>query len=116
MYKLTLILFAFFTLVLPILAVPVPASDEIDGLEKRTTFTGRVRVIYSHPAHDADLSARREPGMNLALVIVVNTTPRATSSSLFPRKSMLMEPIAEGCGSSLSPNMPVLMSFCRVFR
>lgn len=45
MYKLTLILFALFSLVLPILAVPVPASDAVDGQE--TTNTGRVRVLYS---------------------------------------------------------------------
>ncbi|KAI0270982.1 expansin family protein [Russula aff. rugulosa BPL654] len=31
MYKLTLILFAFFSLVLPILAAPVPASDEVSS-------------------------------------------------------------------------------------
>ena len=50
MYKLTLILFAFFSLVLPILAVPVPASDQIDGKSAtRATLTGsgRVRVIDS---------------------------------------------------------------------
>jgi hypothetical protein len=40
MYKLTFVLFAFFSLVLPILAVPIPALDEIDRLEKRTAGTG----------------------------------------------------------------------------
>jgi hypothetical protein len=55
MYKLTFILFSFFSFALPILAVPVPASDEINALEKRVTYSGRVRVIHSHLAHDADL-------------------------------------------------------------
>ena len=43
MYKLTLILFAFFSLVLPILAAPVPASDEVSSA---LTGSGRVRVIH----------------------------------------------------------------------
>ncbi|KAH9985525.1 RlpA-like double-psi beta-barrel-protein domain-containing protein-containing protein [Russula vinacea] len=41
MYKLTFILFAFFSLALPILAVPVPASDEINAQEKRDTYSGQ---------------------------------------------------------------------------
>ncbi|KAF8469404.1 RlpA-like double-psi beta-barrel-protein domain-containing protein-containing protein [Russula ochroleuca] len=41
MYKLTFILFSFFSFALPILAVPVPASDEINALEKRVTYSGR---------------------------------------------------------------------------
>ncbi|KAF8488670.1 expansin family protein [Russula emetica] len=41
MYKLTLILFAFFSLVLPILAVPVPASDQVDGKSAALTGSGR---------------------------------------------------------------------------
>jgi hypothetical protein len=55
MYKLTFILFAFFSLALPILAVPVPASDEINAQEKRDTYSGQVCVIYSYPARGADL-------------------------------------------------------------
>jgi len=47
MYKLTLILFTFFSLVLPILAVPVPASDEINGKTVAFTGSGRVGVIHS---------------------------------------------------------------------
>jgi len=39
MYKLTLTLFAFFSLVLPIVAIPGPRS-KVDGLEKRTTGVG----------------------------------------------------------------------------
>ena len=46
MYKLTLILFAFFSLVLPILAVPVPASDQVDGKRAALSGSGRVRVIH----------------------------------------------------------------------
>jgi hypothetical protein len=42
MYKLTLALFASFSLVLPIFAVPGPVP-EIDGLEKRETYSGVVR-------------------------------------------------------------------------
>ena len=49
MYKLTMILFALFSLVLPILAIPVPSSDAIDGVEKRGTNTGQVRVISLTP-------------------------------------------------------------------
>ena len=55
MYKPTLTLFAFFSLVLPIFAVP-RSVPEVDELKKRTTYTGTVlRIIYSRPAHDADL-------------------------------------------------------------
>ncbi|KAH9988553.1 RlpA-like double-psi beta-barrel-protein domain-containing protein-containing protein [Russula vinacea] len=36
MYKLTLVPFAFFSLVLPILAIPSPVPDGFHGLEKRT--------------------------------------------------------------------------------
>jgi len=46
MYKLTMILFALFSLVLPILAVPVPASNAIDGMEKRGTNTGKGTWYY----------------------------------------------------------------------
>lgn len=45
MYKLTWILVAFFTLTLSALAAPVP--EEFQGLEKRTTHSGRVRVLIS---------------------------------------------------------------------
>ena len=55
MYKLTLILFAFFSLVFPILAVPLSVPNEIDGLARRNTtdadtrasFSGRVRAFHS---------------------------------------------------------------------
>ncbi|KAH9988526.1 RlpA-like double-psi beta-barrel-protein domain-containing protein-containing protein [Russula vinacea] len=40
MYKLTFILFTFFSLVLPILAVPTPVPENFDGLEKRTVGKG----------------------------------------------------------------------------
>jgi hypothetical protein len=46
MYKLTLILFALFSLALPILAAPVPASDEVDVKRATLTGSGRVRVIH----------------------------------------------------------------------
>jgi hypothetical protein len=101
MYKLTFVLFAFFSLVLPILAVPIPALDEIDRLEKRTA--GTVCVFHSYPAHDADILVRREPGIILALAIVVKQIPLANLSSPFPHKSMITELIARRCGSSLSP-------------
>ena len=51
MYKLASTLFTLFSLVLPIVAIPGPAS-KVDGLEKRTT--GIVRGICSHPVRDAD--------------------------------------------------------------
>jgi hypothetical protein len=54
MYKLTLALFTFFSLVLPIFAFP-RSVPEFDELKKRTTYTGTVRVIFSRPVHDADL-------------------------------------------------------------
>lgn len=57
MYKLTLILFALFSLALPILAAPVPASDEVDVKRATLTGSGRVRVIHRLPTHDADLLA-----------------------------------------------------------
>lgn len=53
MYKLTLILFAFFSLVFPIFAVPIPVPNEIDGLAQRdttdadTSYTGSVRAFHS---------------------------------------------------------------------
>jgi hypothetical protein len=48
MYKLILILFAFVSLVIPVLAVPMPVFNEIDGVVQRdTTFTGKVCTIYS---------------------------------------------------------------------
>jgi hypothetical protein len=102
MYKLTLILFAFFSLVLPILAVPVPASEAVDG--QSITHTGRVRVIHSHRAHDADLSAPREPGMNLASVIVAKPITGTNSSSLLPSRYMIKAMIAARCVSSLNPS------------
>ena len=43
MYKLSLILLAFFSLVLPILAAPVPSSDEVNAA---LSGSGRVRVIH----------------------------------------------------------------------
>jgi hypothetical protein len=50
MYKLTLMLFALLSLILPVLTVPVPIPEEIEELEKRNTHSGRVRVLESHPA------------------------------------------------------------------
>lgn len=48
MYKLTLILFSFFSLVFPILAVPMPVPNEIDGLAQRDgSYNGEVRVFHS---------------------------------------------------------------------
>jgi len=41
MYKLTLILFALFSLVLPILAVPVPTTDQAEGTSATLTGSGR---------------------------------------------------------------------------
>ena len=101
MYKLIFVLFTFFSLVLPILAVPTPELDKFDGLEKRTV--GTVCAVYINPAHDADLLSRRELGIILALAIVAKQIARANSSSLFPRKSMIKEPIAGRCDSSSSP-------------
>ncbi|KAH9979993.1 riboflavin aldehyde-forming enzyme [Lactifluus volemus] len=48
MYKLTWILFAFFSLVLPVLSAPtpVPAPEELHELEKRVTHTGRGTWYY----------------------------------------------------------------------
>ena len=53
MYKLTLALFASFSLVLPVFGLPKPVH-EVEGLEKRDTFSGRVQVFYSHLAHVSD--------------------------------------------------------------
>ena len=55
MYKLTLALFASFSLVLPVIAHGRPIYED-DGLEKRDTFSGRVllQVFYSHLAHVSD--------------------------------------------------------------
>jgi predicted RNA-binding Zn-ribbon protein involved in translation (DUF1610 family) len=104
MYTLTLVLFAFFSLVLPILAVPVPLPVDIIGLEKRTTFNGKVRVIYSYTAHDIDLSARRQPGITLTVPLVV-VVKLINSSSLFPRNSLVILPFAGRCNTSLRSNM-----------
>jgi hypothetical protein len=73
MYKLTLILFAFVSLVIPIFAVPMPVPNEIDGLAQRDTtrpFSGKVRIIYSQPSYNPDLSARRETFSLLASALV----------------------------------------------
>ena len=91
MYKLTLILFAFFSLVFPILAIPIPDSNEFDGGAQNSTtgavtsasFRGRVHIFHSQPSHDPDLSARREPITVLASVLVVTLTLRNNLSSLF---------------------------------
>ena len=51
MYKLTLILFAFFSLVFSILAVPIRVPNEIDGPAQQnttdagTSYAGRVRAF-----------------------------------------------------------------------
>lgn len=115
MYKLTFILFAFFSVALPILALPVPESDEINALEKRVSYSGRVRVIRSYPAHGADLSVCREPGMILAWETVVGKITTINSSLLFPRQFIMVDNIAGRCGSSLNQNIPVLMSFFSLF-
>lgn len=53
MYKLTLILFAFFSIVFPILAVPILDPNEIDGPTQPNTtnadnsYSGRVRAFHS---------------------------------------------------------------------
>ena len=53
MYKLTLILFAFFSLVFPTFAVPTSVRNEIYGLARRnttdagTSFSGMVRAFQS---------------------------------------------------------------------
>jgi hypothetical protein len=119
MYKVTLVLLAFFSLVLPILAVPVPVPDQVDGLEKlatTATFSGKVHAFRPKPADDADLSARREPILNLALVHVVKPVKAVILSSPFPPKCMAMDPIAGRCGGLLSPNMTRLDAFCRTFK
>ena len=58
MYKLTLALFASFSLVLPVFGLPRPVH-EVEGLEKRDTrdflgFSGTVQVFHSHLAHISD--------------------------------------------------------------
>jgi hypothetical protein len=95
MYKLSLILFALFSLVLPILAAPVPASDESNESSATLTGAGRVCVHSLFPTHDADILACRVPGLHLAWVVVVDTIPRGTLSSRFPRISTTN--IAERC-------------------
>jgi hypothetical protein len=57
MYKLSLILFAFFSLVFPILAIPIPVSNEIDEAGQSdttdadaatgTSYSGRVHAFHS---------------------------------------------------------------------
>jgi hypothetical protein len=103
MYKLTWILFTFFSLILPVLSAPVPAPEEFENLEKRTTHTGRARIFPSSRVHDADLSAHREPGTNLASVTVVGPIPPMTSSSLCQRASTIkmMGAIAGRCANFL---------------
>ncbi len=95
MYKLTLILFAFFSLVLPILAVPVPAIEETKGRRAALSGSGRVRVIHTFLLMTLTFSACREPGINLALAVVVEPIPNPTLSSLFPRSTA--RGIAGGC-------------------
>ena len=115
MYKLTLALFASFTLILPVFALPKPVR-EVDGLEKRGTFSGRVQALYSHLAHVSDRLALREPSMNLALVHVVKPITRTNLSSLSPRLSLIMELFAGRYDSFLNPNTPVLTPFFSKFR
>jgi hypothetical protein len=75
MYKLTLILFALFSLVFPILAVPTPVPNPIGELAQRNTadagtnFTGTVRAFRSQPSYDPDLSARRQSITILLLLL-----------------------------------------------
>jgi hypothetical protein len=51
MYTPTWVLFGFFSLVFPILAVPLPVPNEIGGLAQRdttgpgTSYTGKVRCL-----------------------------------------------------------------------
>ena len=120
MYKLTLLLFAFFSLVFPTLAVPIPAPNEIDGRSQHnttksdaagtgTSFTGRVRAFHSQPSHDPDLSARREPFTMLASVLAVILILMINLSSLFLRpftaRVVTMDPIVARCDNSLGRNM-----------
>ena len=113
MYKLTLVPFAFFSLVLPILAIPSPVPDGFHGLEKRTA--GSVCAFHSHPVRDADLLACRQPCFILAMASVVELMATMTSSSLFPRKYLIMELTAERYGSSWSLNMTRLDALCSKF-
>lgn len=53
--------------------------------------------------------------MILAWETVAGKATTTNSSSLFPSQFILMEPIAGRCGSSLTQNIPVLMSFCSLF-
>ena len=55
MYKLTLALFASFSLVLPVFGLPRPVH-EVEGLETRDFlgFSGTVQVFHSHLAHISD--------------------------------------------------------------
>jgi hypothetical protein len=73
MYKFTLVLSAFFSLALPILALPAPVPDEIDGLGKRASFSGTVHAFHLHPVYSANLSALRElcviPGKEAIVVV-----------------------------------------------
>jgi hypothetical protein len=50
MYRLTLMLFALLSLILPILAAPVPVPEELGELEIRASLSGngRVRVSFGH--------------------------------------------------------------------
>jgi hypothetical protein len=133
MYKLTLILFAFFSLVFPILAVPISVPNGIVELARcngttdagdsntdagdsntdtgdsttdtGTSFAGRVRAFHSWPSHNPDFSARREPFTLLASVLVVKLILLINLSSLFLRTFSVMEAIAARCDNSLGPNM-----------
>jgi hypothetical protein len=47
MYRLTLMLFALLSLILPILAAPIPAPEEIGELDIRASLSGSGRVRVS---------------------------------------------------------------------
>ena len=68
MYKLTLALFAFLSLVPPNLAVPKLVPDNREERKHRhTKFNGTVCTYHFDLVHDSDLSARRE---QLAFLII----------------------------------------------